>query len=208
MGKLFEALEEFSRISRDHYRKIQEILNEEHCWKCPMRSTSKSTSCRDIDAWIRLTGAFEKGIHEHLLLKNDPHDNLETVTSRYLSKVIKKHSRNLKYHKTLLLKLKEDIEPFAKKGDLLVVRENPESVKKGDLILWPQICPVSVYWFSKAKLSGYIPFNIVEVFETFHKDNCRYIKTHDGVEIPLEFTAGKIIKNIEVSDANYPRLVN
>lgn len=204
MGELFEALEEFSRISRDHYRKIQEILNEEHCWKCPMRSTSKSTSCRDIDAWIRLTGAFERGIHEHLLLKNDSRDNLEAITSRYLSKVITKHSRNLKYHKTLLLKLKEDIKPFAKKGDLLVVKENPESVKEGDLILWPQICPVSTYWFSKAKLAGYIPFNIIEVSKIFHKDNCRYIKTHDDMEIPLEFTAGKIIKIIGVNDAHYP----
>lgn len=203
MGELFEALEEFSRVSRDHYRKIQEILKEEHCWKCPMRSTSKSTSCRDIDAWIRLTGAFERGIHEHLLLKDGSRDNLEAITSRYLSKVIKKHSRNLKYHKTVLLKLKEDIKPFAKKGDLLVVKENPESVKEGDLILWPQICPVSTYWFSKAKLAGYIPFNIIEVSETFHKGNCRYIKTYNDIELPLEFTAGKIVKIIGVKDAHY-----
>jgi hypothetical protein len=207
MGELSEALEEFSRVSRDHYAKIQEILKKEYCWKCPMRSTSKSTSCRDVDAWIRLTGAFERGIHEHLLSKGESDTNLESITTRYLAKVIKKHSQNLKYHKTLVLKLKDNIKPFAKKGDLLLVKENPESVKKGDLILWPEICPISTYWFSKAKLAGYIPFNILKVSNTFHKDGCRYINTDDDLEIPLEYTAGKIIKIIGKDDLLYFKIV-
>lgn len=202
MGKLSEALNEFSRVSRDHYTKIQEILKEEYCWKCPMRSTSKNTSCRDIDAWIRLTGAFERGIHEHLLSKEEPYENLESLTSRYLSKVIKKHSQNLKYQKTLVLKLKEDIKPFVKKDDLLLVKENPESVKAGDLVLWPEICPISIFWFSKAKLAGYIPFNILRISKTFHKDKCRYIQSDTNLIIPLEFTAGKIIKIIGKDDPN------
>lgn len=207
MGELSEALEEFSRVSRDHYAKIQEILKEEYCWKCPMRSTSKSTSCRDVDAWIRLTGAFEKGIHENLLSKGESETNLESITTRYLAKVIKKHSQNLKYHKTLVLKLKDNIKPFAKKGDLLLVKENPESVKKGDLILWPEICPISTYWFSKAKLAGYIPFNILKVSNTFHKDGCRYINADDDLEIPLEYTVGKIIKIIVKDDPLYFKIV-
>ncbi len=207
MGELSEALEEFSRVSRDHYAKIQEILKNEYCWKCPMRSTSKSTSCRNVDAWIRLTGAFERGIHEHLLSKGESDTNLESITTRYLAKVIKKHSQNLKYHKTLVLKLKDNIKPFAKKGDLLLVKENPESVKKGDLILWPEICPISTYWFSKAKLAGYIPFNILKVSKTFHKDGCRYINADNGLEIPLEYTAGKIIKIIGKDDLLYFKIV-
>jgi len=207
MGELSETLEEFSIISKDYYAKIQEILKEEYCWKCPMRSTSKSTSCRDIDAWIRLTGAFERGIHQHILSKEESKDNLEAITNRYLSKVVKKHSRNLKYHKTVLLKLKEDIEPFAQKGDLLLVKENPESVKAGDLILWPEICPISAYWFSKAKLAGYIPFNITKICKTFHKDGCRYIKDDNGLEIPLEFISGKIIKVIDKNDPIHAQLV-
>lgn len=207
MGELSEALEEFSSISKEYYAKIQEILKEKYCWKCPMRSTSKSTTCRDIDAWIRLTGAFERGIHQHLLSKEEFKGNLEAVTSIYLSKVIKKHSRNLKYHKTVLLKLKEDIEPFAQKGDLLLVKENPESVKAGDLILWPEICPVSTYWFSKAKLAGYIPFDIIKVSKTFHKDGCRYINDNNGLEIPLEYVTGKIIKIIGKNDTICSKLV-
>lgn len=200
MGKLSEALDEFSRVSRDHYAKIQEILNEEYCWKCPMRSTSKNTSCRDIDTWIRLTGAFERGVHEHILSKEESYENLEFITSRYLSKIIKKPSMNLKYQKSIILKLKEDVEPYAKKDDLLLVKENPESVKAGDLVLWPQICPISMYWFSKAKLGGYIPFNILKVSRTFHKDSCRYIQSENHTEIPLEYIAGKIIKIIGKDD--------
>jgi hypothetical protein len=206
MGELSDALDEFSSISKEYYEKIQEILKEEYCWKCPMRSTSKSTSCRDIDAWIRLTGAFERGIHEHLLSKEESKNNLEAVTSRYLTKVIKKHSRHLKYHKTIVLRLKEDIEPFAKKGDLLFVKENPESIKKGDLILWPEICPISTYWFSKVKLAGLIPFNILNVSRTFHKEGCRYIQTENELEIPLEFTAGKIIKIIGKDNPLYSKM--
>jgi len=207
MGELSETLEEFSIISKEYYAKIQEILKEKYCWKCPMRSTSKSTSCIDIDAWIRLTGAFEIGIHQHIISKEESKDNLEAVTNKYISKVVKKHSRNLKYHKTILLKLKEDIEPFALKGDLLLVKENPESVKAGDLILWPEICPISAYWFSKAKLAGYIPFNIVRIFKTFHKDGCRYITDNNGLEIPLEFISGKIIKIIGKNDPLYSKIV-
>ena len=203
MGELSKALEEFSRVSKRSYEKIQKILKEEYCWKCPMRSTSKSTSCRDIDAWIRLTGAFERGIHEHLLSKDGSKGNLEAVTSRYLSKVIKKHSRHLKYQKTTILKVKEDIEPFAQKNDLLILKENVESIKSGDLVLWPAICPVSIFWFSKAKLAGYIPFNILKVSKAFHREGCMYVQSENNMEIPLEYVVGKIIKVVKKDDPLY-----
>ncbi len=206
MGKLNEALDEFALISRDHYAKIQQILKDEYCWKCPMRSTSGSTSCRDIDAWIRLTGAFERGIHEHLLRKDGSKNNIEAKTSRYLFKVIKKHSRYLKYDKILVLKLKEGIQPYAKKDDLLIINEDVESVKRGDLVLWPQICPVSFFWFSKLKIAGLVPFDIVEVKTTFHEDGCRYIESKKNLKIPLEYTAGKIIRIIVKEDTDYSKI--
>ncbi|MGZ7119261.1 MAG: hypothetical protein ACXVH2_06105 [Methanobacterium sp.] len=200
MGELSEALDEFRRISKEHYAKIQQILKDEYCWKCPMRSTSTSTSCRDIDTWIRLTTAFESGIRDYLISKDESKDNIEAVTSRYLLKVIKKHSRHLKYHKTVVLKLQQDMDPYAKKDDLLIIKENVESVKSGDMVLWPQICPISIFWFSKLKIAGYVPFDIVEVTGTFHKNGCRYIQSKKDLEIPLEYTAGKIIRIIEKSD--------
>ncbi len=204
MGKLIDTLEEFSKISEEYYEKIQQILIDEYCWKCPMRSTSEKSSCRDIDVWIRLTGAFEKGVKQYQISNSE--DNLEVITSRYLLKIIKKHTRNLKYSKTLILKLKEDIKPFAMKGDILLVKENPESIKASDLVLWPEICPISIYWFSKAKLAGYIPFNIIKVSKTFHKENCRYIQADNGMEIPLEYITGKIIKIIDKNDEIYLKM--
>ncbi len=206
MGKLSKTLEEFSKISEDYYKKIQDILEDEYCWKCPMRTTSKKASCKNIDAWIRLTSAFEIGINQYQVLNKDSKNSLEAITSRYLSKLIKKHERNLKYKKTFILKLKEDIKPFAKKNDLLLVKENPESVKVGDLVLWPQICPISIYWFSKAKLAGYIPFNILKVSNTFHMDGCRYVQDDKGFEVPLEYIAGKIIRKIDQNDEIYLKL--
>ncbi len=205
MGELSKALDEFTQISREYYIKIQQILKDNYCWKCPMRTTSKSTSCKDIDAWIRLTGAFERGIHQHLL-SEDEFNNIEFVTSRYLAKVIKKHFRHLKYNKMILLKLKEDVKPYARKDDLLIIKENPESIKAGDLILWPQICPVSIYWFSKGKLAGDIPFDIINVSKSFHKDGCRYIKAENNIEIPLEYTLGKITKIIAKEDSEYSKI--
>lgn len=95
MGELSEALEEFTQASREHYKKIQEILKDQYCWKCPMRSTSKRTNCNEIDAWIRLTGAFEKGIHQHLIL-DKKEEEIEFLTSRYLSKIIKKSPQTLR----------------------------------------------------------------------------------------------------------------
>ncbi len=146
MGELSEALDEFTKISNAHYNKIQQILKDKYCWKCPMRSTSRTTSCRDIDAWIRLTGAFERGISNNLL-SNDRAEYIEAITSKYILKIIKKHSNHIKYNKVSLLKLKQNMEPYAKKDDILVIKENIESIKYGDLILWPKICPVSFSWF-------------------------------------------------------------
>ncbi len=106
----------------------------------------------------------------------------------------------------MVLKLKEDIKPFAKKDDLLFIKENPESIKTDDLVLWPEICPISIYWFSKAKLADYIPFNILKVTKTFHKDGCRYIMSGDGYEIPLEYLTGKVSKIIPKDSPLYNEL--
>lgn len=79
------------------------------------------------------------------------------------------------------------MEPFAQKDDLLIIKENSESIKAGDLVLWPQICPVSILWFSKAKIAGHIPFNIIKISKTRHKDGCIYVMSEDNMEIPLEY---------------------
>ena len=206
MGELSDALDEFSEISREFHARIQEILKDKYCWKCPMRSTSRNTFCNELDAWIRLTGAFERGVQNNILKNVDSKDNLDIITSRYLFKLLKKNKRQLKYIKTTILKLKEDLEPFALKGDLLFIKENPESVKTNDLILWPQICPVSFYWFSKVKILGIIPFKILKVEQSFQKEGRKFVHVENGLEIPLEYITGKLIKIISKNDPVYPTL--
>ncbi|MEN6552798.1 MAG: hypothetical protein ABFC34_07920 [Methanobacterium sp.] len=206
MGELSDALEEFSEISREFHARIQKILRDKYCWKCPMRSTSKNTFCNELDAWIRLTGAFELGIQDSILKNIDSKDDLEIITTRYLSKLLKKHKRHLKYNKTTILKLKEDVDPFALKDDLLFIEENPESVKTNDLILWPQICPVSFYWFPKAKILGIIPFKILKVEKTFQKGGRKFVQVEKHLKIPLEHITGKLIKIINKNDPVYSKL--
>ncbi len=206
MGELQDTLDKFSEISKEFHRKVQKILKDNYCWKCPMRSTSKNTFCNELDAWMRLTGAFENGVQCNILQDYASKDNLEVITSRYLLKLLKKHKRPLKYDKTVVLKLKEDIEPFVLKDDLLFIKENPESVKTNDLIIWPQICPVSFYWFSKSKILGIIPFKILKAEKSFQKEGRRYILAENGLEIPLEYLTGKIIKIINKNDPVYPEL--
>lgn len=206
MGQLLDTLDEFSEISKEFHGKIQKILRDKYCWKCPMRSTSKNTFCNELDTWIRLTGAFERGVQDNILKNVASTDNLDIITSRYLLKLIKKHKRPLKYDKTVILKLKEDIKPFALKNDLLFIKENPESVKANDLILWPQICPVSFYWFSKAKILGIILFKILKVEKTSQKDGRRYVIVENGLEIPFEYLTGKIVKIIGKNDPIYSKL--
>ena len=206
MGELSDALDEFSEISREFHARIQKILKDKYCWKCPMRSTSKNTFCNELDSWIRLTGAFERGVQDNILENIDSKDNLDVITSRYLSKLLKKNKRGLKYGKTTILKLKEDIKPFALKDDLLFIEENPESVKTNDLILWPQICPVSFYWFSKAKILGIVPFKILKVKKSFQKEGHKFVQIENGLELPLEYITGKLIKIISKNDPIYSKL--
>lgn len=206
MGELSDTLDEFSEISKEFHGKIQKILRDNYCWKCPMRSTSKNTFCNELDSWIRLTGAFERGVQSNILEDVASKDNLDIITSKYLLKILKKHKRDLKYNKTIILKLKEDIEPFALKNDLLFIKENPESVKIDDLVIWPQICPISFYWFSKAKILGIIPFKILKVEKSFQKEGRRYILTENDLEIPLEYLTGKIVKIIDRNDLTYSKL--
>ena len=206
MGELSDALDEFSEISKEFHARIQKILKNKYCWKCPMRTTSKNTFCNELDAWIRLTGAFERGVQDNILENIDSNDNLDVITSRYLFKLLKKNKGGLKYSKTTILKLKEDIKPFALKDDLLFIEENPESVKTDDLILWPQICPVSFYWFSKAKILGIIPFKILKVERSLQKEGRKFVQVKNGLELPLQYITGKLIKIISKNDPIYPKL--
>lgn len=202
MGELSDALEEFEKFSTEHCKKIMKILEEKYCWKCPMRSTSDKSFCKEVDAWMRLTNALEKGVVD-LLEENIPTDALNAVIMKYLSK-ISKHSQ--KCDRKILSKLKMDLEPFATRDSLLIIKENPGYLKKGDLILIPDICPIYTYSFSKTKLSSSLPFRISRVVSSFQNKGCKHVKTEDGLEIPVEYLTGRVVKIIERKDPLYSQL--
>jgi len=167
-----------------------------------MRSTSDKSFCREVDAWIRLTNALEDGII-NLLEENIPHEALNAVIMKYLYKISK---NSHKYDRMILLKLKRDVEPFASRDDLLIIKENPGYLKKGDLVLIPEICSIYAYSFSKTKLSGALPFRISLVVSSFQKEGCKQVKTEDGLEIPVEYLTGKVVKIIERENPLYSQL--
>jgi len=192
MGELSDTLDEFQGISREYYEKIVEILKKKYCWKCPMRSTSNETFCREIDAWIRLTEALEAGIRKELTIKSYSLENLEVVAARFLEKKMK--SSKISQEKDIILQLEEDTEPFARSGDYLQVKTSPRRVKVNDLVLLPRACPLATYWYTKTTKRATVPFKIFKVAKTFQRKGCRYIKTDEGFEVPFEYVIGVVIK--------------
>jgi hypothetical protein len=104
-----------------------------------------------------------------------------------------------KRENSLILKLEEDAEPFAKSGDFLFVRTHPLRVKKDDLVLLPRACPLATYWYIKTAKRSIVPFKIFKVSRVFEKNGCRYVQTEEGLEIPTEFLIG-VVKNIMNQD--------
>jgi len=95
----------------------------------------------------------------------------------------------------VVVKLEYDAEPYARDGDFICLKTYPLKVKMDDLIVLPTACPISTYWYVKASKQSIIPFKIYRVSEVFHKRGCRYIKTEEGREVPVEYMIG-VVKNI------------
>lgn len=192
MGELSDTLDEFQGISQEYYKKIMKILKEKYCWKCPMRSTSSETFCREIDAWIRLIEALEAGVRKELILESYSLENLEVMAARFLEKKMK--SSKIPREKNLILQLEEDAPPFAVSGNYLEVKTNPRRVKVNDLVLLPRACPLATYWYTKTTQRVTVPFKIFKVAKVFQKKGCRYIQTEEDFEIPAEYVIGVVIK--------------
>lgn len=198
MGKLSDALDEFQEISKKHYQKIMEILEDKYCWKCPMRTNRKEMLCREVDAWIRLTEAMECGVREKLEEDNHSIEDMEVITAKFLEKIMKSEKKMDspgKHEDHLIIKLEEDAKPFAVSGDFIFVKTRPLKVKDGDLVLMPRACPLATYWYIKTTKHSMVPFKIFKVSRVFQKRGTPYIKTEDGLVIPTQFLIG-VVQNI------------
>lgn len=191
MGELSDTLDEYQKASRRYYKKIMEILEDEYCWKCPMRTNSKETLCKEVDAWVRLTEAMESGVRE-LVEDNHSMEEMEVIAAKFLEKKMKTPAKN---EENLIIKSEQDLKPYARSGDFLFVRTHPIRAKKDDLVLMPKACPLATYWYIKIHNKSMAPFKIYRVSRVFQKNGCRYIETEEGLEVPSEFLIG-VVQNI------------
>jgi hypothetical protein len=206
MAGISDNLEEFRKISQKHYKMLIEGLEEKYCWKCPMRTNSSEAFCREVDSWVRLSSAFEMGVQDHLKERGIPTDCLEVLAAKMLEKKMRADQRSPNFQKLVILKVEEDLAPEVKNGSFLLVKENPKNLKNGDLVLLPRSCPLSIFWFSKISYIQKMPLKIFTIDKVFHKSGVKYIKTIDGLEIPLEYVYGVIFKIIDVDDSIFSEL--
>ncbi len=205
MAGISDNLEEFRELSRNRYRDLIEGLDQKYCWKCPMRTNSSEAFCREVDSWVRLSTAFEMGVYDHLRSMGIPNNCLEVLGAKMLEKQLKSNPKSPKFQKLVLLKISKNVDPLIK-GSLILVKENPKIVKKGDLGLLPRGCPLSTLWFSKSSYFEEMPLKIFRVLKVFHKTGVKYIKTEDGLEIPFIYIYGLIHKIIEENSPIYSEL--
>lgn len=193
MGRISRDLEEFRKVTKVRYRKLIESLVDKYCWKCPMRSTRMETFCREAEIWLRLSNAFELGVHDELTSRNIPVNCLEVIAAKTLGKKIKEDSKTLKFQKLVLLKVQEDMSPFADKGSFLLVKERPKSLERNDLVLLPGCCSLSIFWFSKLSQSE-MPLKLFQVIKSFQKRGLSHVRIKENLEVPIEFVFGIVLK--------------
>ncbi|MDI6643841.1 MAG: hypothetical protein QME14_02190 [Methanobacteriaceae archaeon] len=178
-------------------------LKENYCWKCPMRTSSRKTFCRELDAWIRLNNALELAIRDKLEF-NISSEALNFIQMKYLNKISKKRPL---YNRKILLTLKKDFPPYAYKEDIILIDENCDQVKKEDIVLIPEICPLSIHGFSIIKSGDNLPFKMARVSKVFHEGGERLIKTNRGVNVSPQLLIGKIVKILDKEGLNFSKII-
>ena len=199
MGKFSKTLTEYQEVTRKYYQEIMEILKEDYCFKCPMRTNQDQSLCLETEAWIRLTDAMEMGIREGLKGHEYSFEKMEAITAKFIKKQL--HKSSLKDEKadvkedSLIIKMEEDAAPYAKSGDFIYVKTHPTRVKKDDLVLMPRACPLATYWYIKTSKKSTVPFKMYKVSHVYQKMGVRYVETDEGFEVPVEYLLG-VVKDI------------
>lgn len=201
MGDLSSTLNEYRDISREYYEKIRLILEEEYCWKCPQRSTSSQIACKEVDAWVRLIKALEEGIKDSWFIEGYNTTNRDVINAKFMEKT---HLKS-KNHRTVIIKMAEDVQPYCKKGEYVIINENFSNIKKNDLVLITQICPAAKYFYLKMNFID-LPFKIDKVKRVFHENCVKYIESSDGSKIIFHDVVGIIINIISKKDPIFKEL--
>ncbi len=105
MAGISDNLEIFRELSKKHYANLIGSLEEKYCWKCPMRTNSSESFCREVDSWLRLSVAFEMGIHDHLRERGISKSCLEVLSAKLLEKKMKTENLSPSFQKLIFLKM-------------------------------------------------------------------------------------------------------
>ena len=206
MAGISDNLEEFRELSKEHYKNLIEGFKDKYCWKCPMRTNSSEVFCREVDSWIRLSVAFEMGIYDHMRDMGMPNNCLEVIASKILEKKMNSNHLSPKFQKLIIIKIDEDLAHGINSRDFLLVNENPKKVKKGDRVLLPRACPLSLIWFSKTTYINKMPLKVFKIVKVHQKAGVKYLITDNGLEIPIEYVYGLITKVINNKDPIFTEL--
>lgn len=192
MGELQERLDEFQQQTVTAYQDIMNILEDKYCWKCPMRSTSKNSRCREIHAGKVISEVLDKAIAVKLNENKDNPVEIEALQMRILKKKIKKHGGR-QSEKNITLNIEAKQNPDLSSNNQLMVKINPRKVTKGDNILIPDKTVENNILGAYALVAGF-PFQMAVVEKVFHEGNFWYVEIEDKQIFPLESVFGVLLK--------------
>jgi hypothetical protein len=192
MGELQERLDEFQRQTGTVYQDIMNILEDKYCWKCPMRSTSKNSRCREIHAGKVISELIDKAIAVKLNENRVNPVEIEALQMRVLKKKIKKQGGK-QGEKIITLNIEAEQNPDLSSHNQLMVKINPRKVTKGDNILIPDKTVENNILGAYALVTGF-PFQMAVVEKVFHEGNFWYVEIEDKQILPLESVFGVLLK--------------
>ena len=192
MGELQERLDEFQQQTVTAYQDIMNILEDKYCWKCPMRSTSKNSRCREIHAGKVISEVLDKAIAVKFNENRVNPIEIEALQMRILKKKIKKHGGK-QGEKIITLNIAAEQNPDLSSHNQLMVKINPRKVTKGDNILIPDKTVENNILGAYALVAGF-PFQMAVVEKVFHEGNFWYVEIEDKQILPLESVFGVLLK--------------
>jgi hypothetical protein len=195
MGKFSNILEEFQKSAGKDYEKLMDSLEEDHCWKCPMHSTSTQANCKEVHAWLKIQKALEKGVWEKIR-EGRSEEELEAIIARFLDKRFKKEKK-LESEALIILNVEDGLHPDIPANSALVIKPHPKKVKKEDMVLLPLEMPCPVSWFFKAGVPVGVPFRVARVCKVHHQGPLWYLKTTENLNIPVSLVLGVVLKVLD-----------
>ncbi len=199
MGELQERLDEFQRQTETAYQEIMNILEENYCWKCPMRSTSKNSRCREIHSGRVLHEAMDEGITCKLNEEGVHPVEVESLIMRMLKKKIKKQGGKQR-EKIIILNVETGQNPDLSQDNHLMIKINPRKVQKGETILVSDK-PVKHPLLGPYALVAGFPFQMAVVEKFFHEGNFWYVEMKNNKILPLESVFGVLLKILKEGDS-------